>query len=166
MKRRRAWLMGMGLAVLTAAAVYLVAATERGLLWTLESVQRALPGELRWGAVSGQLSGPLVLENVEYRLAGGVYRCARVYLDWAPVRLLARRLDIHALHLDGVDIALSDAAEEAGQEIREPGWTLPLELTLSDLRVTALSIRRGSAVHFVIDSLNAAADGGREWLDV
>lgn len=167
MKRRRAWLVGMGLAVLTgAAAMYLVVTTERGLLWTLEFVQRALPGELRWGAASGRLSGPLVLEDVEYRTSDGVYRSARLYLDWAPGRLLTRRLGIHALHLDDVDIALADTDPEVEHEVRESGWILPLQLTLSDLRVTALRLRRGAAAPIVIDNLHAAADSGLEWVDL
>lgn len=168
MKRRGARLLGMGLTVLTGVlvALSLVATTERGLRWTLEFAQRTLPGELRWGAASGRLTGPLVLEDVEYRTSDGVYRSARLYLDWAPGRLLTRRLGIHALHLDDVDIALAATDAEVEHEVRESGWILPLQLTLSDLRVTALRLRRGAAASIVIDNLHAAADSGLEWVDL
>lgn len=168
MKRRGAWLWGIGLAVLAGVltAVTFVATTERGLRWTLEFAQRALPGELRWSVASGRLIGPLILENVEYRVAGGAYRSARLYLDWRPRRLLTKRLSIQSLHLDDVDIALPDPATEPARQVREPGWTLPLELTLSDFRVTRLSIRRGAAAPVVIDSVHAAVDSARQWLDI
>lgn len=167
--KRRGWialaaLLALLLGMSTAATLLLT--SERGLLLALQFAQRALPGELRWGAASGRLIGPLTLENVSYRDTRGEYRSARVHLDWSPGRLLARRLSVHALHLDAVEIAIADPARESDATPVEPGWTLPLELVVRDLAVNGLRVRRGAQAPIAVDSVKLAVASGLEWLDV
>ena len=167
--RRRGWvLLGAVAALLAAllAATALLVMTERGLQVSLQLAQRVAPGDLEWGTATGQLIGPLRLENLEYRDDGNRYRVGRLDFDWSPGRLLARRLSIRRLRLDAIEIELAARADEPPATPAEPGWSLPLELVLRDLSITNLSIRSGAAEPLVIDELSAEVRSGLESLDI
>ncbi len=167
--KRRGWLAVLGV-VAPLLGIGLVAAavltTERGLHWVLQSAQHALPGELRWAEAEGRLIGPFMLHDVEYRDGSGEYRVARLTFDWVPAQLLTRRLSIHSLRVDDVDIRLAEGKDKDDTSPIEPGWALPLEVVLHELRVTKLSVRHGAAEPLVIDSVSAAASSGLEGVDV
>jgi translocation and assembly module TamB len=167
--KRRGWLL-LGavpaLLLMLFTAMALLVATERGLQFSLQLAQRFAPGDLSWSVATGQLIGPLRLENLEYRDDGNRYRVGRLAFDWSPGRLLARRLSIHRLYLDDVDVELAAPAQETPEAKIEPGWSLPLELVLRDLAVTDLNIRRGTGEPIVIGELSAAARSGLEWLEI
>lgn len=167
--KRRGWiitgaLLALPLAAVVAAAVLL--ATERGLHFSLHMAQRLAPGELGWTRAEGRLIGPLTVDGVSYRDAAGAYRIGRLDFDWSPGRLLARRLSVHRLHLDDIDIALADSNEDAPAQPIEPGWSLPLEIVLRDLRVRDLSVRSGAGEPVVIAEFGTALSSGLEWVDI
>ncbi|MFN2309313.1 MAG: hypothetical protein ABR553_06195, partial [Gammaproteobacteria bacterium] len=167
--KRRGWivtgaLLALSLAVLLAVTALLT--TERGLLFALHAAQRLAPGELSWASAEGRLIGPLTLEGLAYSDANGRYRIGRLALDWSPGRLLARRLSVHRLHLDQVDIVLPEPAAQAPTVAIEPGWSLPLELALREVRVRNLRLRRGADELVVVETFTTALSGGLEWLDI
>ncbi|MFA7594205.1 MAG: translocation/assembly module TamB domain-containing protein [Thiohalobacteraceae bacterium] len=153
----------LGLSIV-AAAVLLI--TEPGLRFGLEMAQRFAPGTFTWHDARGRLIGPLQIEGLEYTDASGRYTVARLAFDWSPGRLLARRLSIHQLHVEGVDIDLGGREPSAGSAAPiEPGWSLPFELVVRDLTVRDLRIRTAPAALLEIAALDAALASGLEWID-
>ncbi|MFA7387097.1 MAG: translocation/assembly module TamB domain-containing protein [Thiohalobacteraceae bacterium] len=148
------------------AALALLLSTERGLHFGLQVAQRFAPGELSWSRATGQLIGPLRLEDIEYRQDGNRYRIGRVSFDWSPGRLLARRLSVHRLHVDDVDILLAESTEEAPAEPFEPGWSLPVELVLRDLQLTDLTVRKNGAEPVSVATFRLTAHSGLDWLQI
>lgn len=146
--------------------VALLLNTESGLHRLLQVVQATAPGALSWESASGRLIGPLQLNGVKYKDATGEYRIAQIVFDWAPGRLLARRLSIHQLHVSDVAIELAASEAPAEQAPINPGWTLPLEIVLRDVAVHKLSIKTGAAEPVLIESLVLAVSSGLEWLDI
>lgn len=152
------------LTVVSGAALLLL--TETGLHVALQLAQRVAPGTLTWQQADGRLVGPVQLAGVDYQDDKGHYRLGRLRLDWAPGRLLARRLSVHRLYLEDVDINLPETPPDPDKEPFEPGWRLPLELVLRDLAVKNLRVQIGQAEPVVINALNANASSGLEWLDI
>lgn len=166
-RRGRLVITGLGVVLLSLiAALAAVLITESGLRLTLKLAQRAVPGTLSWQQASGRLIGPLVVEGIDYQDASNHYQLARLAYDWAPGRLLARRLSVHQLHLDNVVITLAETPPDPDPKPIVPGWQLPLELVVRDLAVTNLRIQSGSAEPVVIVSLTGNASSGLEWLDI
>jgi len=166
--RRRSWVL-LGVAILTlslTAAISAMLFTESGLRIALQLAQRAAPGTLSWQQATGRLIGPLQLDGIEYQDVAGHYRLARLDFDWSPGRLLARRLSIHRLHLDDLDIDLPSKPDQVEATPIEPGWRLPLELVVRDLTVKNLRIRSGTDEPVVINALTASTSSGLEWLDI
>lgn len=168
MKRRGVWIIVIAVALATSIAVavaLLLSVNERGPELALKLVQRGVPGELRWGEVSGALKGPLQVKDLEYRQRGRTYRIERLDLDWDPTQLLTAQLDVHSLRLGAVDITLTepDGRERPGHE---PDPMLPFQLRLHDIRIDTLRIRRGSAAPLVLRDLAIDAVGDAKAVDV
>lgn len=166
---RRGWIVTGALLALPLAALLAVAAllaTERGLTLVLHMAQRFAPGDLDWVAAEGRLIGPLSLAGLEYTDANGSYRIGRLAFEWSPGRLLARRLSVHRLHIEDIDITLAEAAGDAPAAPIEPGWTLPVELVLRDVRVHNLRVRSGVGDPLVIGEFTTALSSGLEWVDI
>lgn len=166
---KRPWwlLLGLILAVLfgSAAALTALLVTEGGLHLSLSLAQRFAPGELSWEQASGRLVGPLQFTNVRYLDGEADYRIKSFALEWSPGRLLARRLSVHKLHVDGVAIQLPASREDDSVPL-EPGWELPLEIILRDVVLTDLRVRSGDAAPFELKVLRVAATTGLDWVDI
>ena len=167
MRRRSKILFGVVTLLLSLVAVLMAALlTESGLHVALQLVQRAAPGTLSWQQASGRLIGPLQLDGIEYQDAAGHYRLGRLDFDWAPGRLLARRLSIHQLHVNDLEIVLPAKPDKVDAQPIEPGWRLPLEIVVRDLAVNRLRITTGAGEPVLINVLSGAANTGLEWLDI
>ena len=122
--KRPWWLtVGLILAVLlgSVAAISALLLTEGGLRLALGVAQRFAPGELTWEQASGRLVGPVQVSGLTYVDGAANYSIRSLDLEWSPGRLLARRLSIHRLHVDGVVIQLPTSTEDDSGPI-EPGW--------------------------------------------
>ena len=166
--KRPWWLtVGLILAVLlgSVAAISALLLTEGGLRLALGVAQRFAPGELTWEQASGRLVGPVQVSGLTYVDGAANYSIRSLDLEWSPGRLLARRLSIHRLHVDGVVIQLPTSTEDDSGPI-EPGWQLPLEVVLRDVALRGFSLQSGAAAPFEVQELRIAASSGLDWVDI
>lgn len=165
--KRPLWLsLGLLLALVlgTVSALTALLVTEGGLRLALALAQRLTPGELRWAQAQGRLVGPLQIDALHYQAGPLQLGVQQLAFDWAPGRLLARRLSIHNLQMRGVKLQLPESTEQESAPI-EPGWALPLELRLRNLQVDDLTIVQGTAAPVQIVRVQAVAQSGLEWID-
>jgi translocation and assembly module TamB len=109
---RRAWKIsawavgGLALLILVLGAVLLVAGNTgagRGLIERL--TQRLTSGHVSLAGLTGSFPQALFIEHLQLRDDRGVWLTAeRVTLEWSPSALLARRVQIDALHAAAVDM--------------------------------------------------------------
>ncbi|MEP7243814.1 MAG: translocation/assembly module TamB domain-containing protein [Gammaproteobacteria bacterium] len=128
------------LVVLIVAAIGWALNTESGARWVAARAVGAMGGKLELREVRGTISGPLVVGGVRYydSETGLDVRVANVSVDVALRELLARRVHVLALDVDGVDVKLA----ERQKEDKEPS-TFSLEAPLDVLldRFTLKSAR-------------------------
>ena len=105
----------------------------------------------------GRLIGPLELVGVRYDDGKGtVLNMAKAHLDLRLLPLLARRVHVLALDVDGVDVALPKPIPD--QTPSSGGFSLqpPVELILDRVHVGALKITRDGQPLFVSNRLDLA----------
>ena len=148
------------LALLLGAAGWLLG-TASGLRFALARAQAFTHGALSVQHADGRLIGPLQLAGVRYDDGHGtVVTVAQARLDLRAWPLLAKRVHVLALDLEGVDVALPAAAADAS-----PGGGVslrpPVALILDRVHVGALRVTRAGQPLFASDRLDLA---GR-WTD-
>ncbi|HEX7769857.1 MAG TPA: pathogenicity protein, partial [Dokdonella sp.] len=132
--------------------------TESGLGFVLARAVGATDGKLEIGASSGRLSGPVTLDAVRYRDpdAGVDVQVRRVTLDHAPLELLASRLHVTRLEIEGVELALTTVAPDPSQDAGEFSLEAPLDVVLDRLVVSGVQVTQDGAEVARIDSLDVA----------
>jgi translocation and assembly module TamB len=138
-------LVGMAaLFLLVVLAAGIVMGTTPGARWALSMAVSRSPVPVTIATVDGPLRGPLVLEGIEVEKDGLTTRIDRLVLDWRPLRLLRKTVEIDSLHVDGVTVFVPEgwaanrpppvdtAVAEAGPP-QVP--VLPVEILVHDLRV-------------------------------
>jgi translocation and assembly module TamB len=102
-----AWIMGSAavLALLLIGALYIAGNTDRGRVM-IERLTRSLTsGHVSLSGLAGSFPKHLTLEHLELRDDRGVWLTAdRVTLSWSPLAMLARRIQVDALHAAAVDM--------------------------------------------------------------
>lgn len=164
-RRLLRWVLGLG--GLSALLFLLLAAwglrTGSGRDFLLARATALLPpgATLQWSALDGTLAGPLEIRGIDYRGDGVRVRIARARIDHGLWPLLSRRLQMHALELDQVQIDLA----RDDQPFRLPRWPevlptleLPLTLAADRLVVRGLVVRRAGLPLLAV----SRADGGLE----
>lgn len=140
--------------------------TESGLQFVLARAIGATEGKLAIGTSSGQLSGPVTLDQVRYRdaEAGFDVQVRRVTITHAPLELLASRLHVTRLEVEGVDIALAtvEPPPEPTPEAGEFSLEAPLDIVLDRLVVSDAKLARDGAELARLDSLDVAGRWTRE----
>ncbi|MFK7915794.1 MAG: translocation/assembly module TamB domain-containing protein [Pseudomonadales bacterium] len=132
------------LAVLVLSLVLLAAAgwvvqTESGSRWAIATARDWLPPELQLGAVSGTLSSPLVLHDLEFENAATQLHIARVAVHWQLFDLLERRVTIEQLQISGLRLNVRPTDEPpAAEPLTLP--RLPVALAVQQLSVTDVAI--------------------------
>ena len=133
------WHGTLALVLLVVLALGIILGTEAGLRIALQVGTRLAPGELTVDSVSGRLLGPLEIRGLVYRDPLISLDLGRVALDWRPIELLAARLRVVALELEGVRVVPGAPAAEPPPERSEPldlaGLRLPLEVILERIEV-------------------------------
>ena len=133
------WHGTLALVLLVVLALGIILGTEAGLRIALQVGTRLAPGELTVDSASGRLLGPLEIRGLVYRDPLISLDLGRVALDWRPIELLAARLRVVALELEGVRVVPGAPAAEPPPERSEPldlaGLRLPLEVILERIEV-------------------------------
>ena len=147
MTRRRALLLSaLGLLVLGLLASQWLLRSAGGRDWVMARIVAALPAgsTLSWREVSGPLSGPIELRDVDYRQADGLrLQAARLRLVPQILPLLSRRIGLSDLRLEQGRLSLpkSDKPFEWPQwPALLPAIDMPLSLSVSRLQIIALAV--------------------------
>lgn len=160
--RRRRWLRWLGGALLLVLLLLAVTTgwllgTGSGLRFALARVQAASAGALRVQHAQGRLVGPLDLVGVRYDDGKGtVANVARARLDLRFWPLLAKRVHVLVLDVDGVDVALPkptpDQTPSSGSFSLQP----PVELILDRVHVGTVKVTRDGQPLFASNQLDLA----------
>lgn len=155
------WPLGLSLLVLLLAlsAVSFAISTETGLRGLLALAERVAPGQLRVGAVSGRLLGPLRIEQLHYQDGPLQLSLAGADLDWQPTDLFSGELNITHLHFNDLDVQLppGDSTPASPEPLVLPDIRLPLAVNVSDLQGRVIRIRPPGIEPILIDVVNAKA---------
>ena len=156
--RRWFWLLGLPLLVLLLALLALgfLISTETGLHGLLALAERAAPGQLSVGAVSGRLLGPLRIENLRYQDGPLQLTLAGVDLDWQPIDLFSGELNITRLHFNGLEVQLppGDSTPASPEPLVLPNIRLPLAVNVSNLQGHTIRIQLPNADPILFDAIN------------
>ena len=149
------------LLLIVAALLWWLLGTGAGLRFALTRAQAATNGALRVQQANGRLIGPLDLAGVRYDDGKGtVVKVAKVHLDLRVWPLLAKRLHVLALDVDGVDVALprpTDEATSSGGLSLQP----PIELILDRVHVGTVKVTQDGQPLFASNTLDLAGS----WTD-
>lgn len=125
--------------------------TEAGLQWAYTRLRAHVPGAMEIATLQGKLAGPISARGLSYRNEILDVHVDQARLDWSPTAILLGRLQVDAFVADGIHIAVN-ASESVGG-LRANRFALPLNVTLTDVRLDHIQIeRRGQTpylVHFV-----------------
>jgi len=131
--------------------------TSSGLRTAVSVAERFVSG-LVIEQAEGQLTGPLVIKNLQYNADSETsVSIDDMQLNWAPSALLTARLKIVKLHINGVTIASQAEQEASDSETTLPEINLPVAIELSDFQLDDVQLldKEGQSSN-VIESLQAA----------
>jgi translocation and assembly module TamB len=144
------------LLLIVAALLWWLLGTGAGLRFALTRAQAATDGALHVQQAHGRLIGPLDLAGVRYDDGKGtVMKVAKAHLDLRVWPLLAKRLHVLALDVDGVDVALprpTDDATSSGGLSLQP----PIELILDRVHVGTVKVTQDGQPLFASNTLDLA----------
>lgn len=165
MTRRIAWPLALALLaalVLALALLGWVGTTEAGLRWAAERARPWLPAGVSFEAVDGRLLGPLRVEGLRLEAVDHQIALAQIDIAWSPRALLAGRLHVDRLAIDGVDVAPAPAPETAATGPPElPGAIgLPLRVRLAEAHIADIRLRPPAGEAITIERVRFAATAG------
>ncbi|GAA0889735.1 translocation/assembly module TamB domain-containing protein [Rhodanobacter soli] len=152
----------VALLLVVAAALWWLLGTGSGLRFALARAQSVTDGALHVQQAQGRLLGPLDLAGIRYDDGKGtVATVAKAHLDLRFWPLLARRLHVLALDVDGVDVILPKSAPN--DTARSASFSLqpPIELILDRAHVGALKVAQDGQPLFASHRLDLAGS----WTD-
>lgn len=135
----------LGLLALLGIALAWLLGTESGLHWAYERARARLPGELSVESLAGRIAGPLEVRGLRYRDGETTALLDTGSLDWSPTALLAGRLRVSELAVDGLHVSLAPAQEKPARREAPTLPRLPLTLSVGDARLHDLTISRPGA---------------------
>lgn len=144
----------LALLALPAIALAWLLGTESGLRWSYEQARTRLPGELAIESLTGRIAGPVEIRGLRYSDGQTSVRLDTASLDWSPTALLAGRLRVTALAVDGLHVALP--ATGTAPQPREPPSPprLPLAVSIGDARLRDLAFERAGERPLAIRSID------------
>lgn len=113
--------------------------------------------QLRFHGVEGRLLGPLRIDRVDVRTAGGGVEIDALDVDWAPGELLRGTLRVHALTAARLRIIPGAKSEPAPPPLR---IALPLALQVERLQLDRLVLAGGEPQQGGLDRGQGNAPGG------
>ncbi len=166
-RRRRRWLwrLGLGLLVLLlllAATAGWLLGTASGLRFALARAQSLTGNALSVQQAQGRLIGPLQLDGLRYDDGKGTdVRVASVRLDLRFWPLLAKRVHVLELAVDGVAVELPKSSDASSSSSGSFSLQPPVELVLDRLHVGKLTVIQEHQPLFASDSLDLAGSWTR-----
>ena len=160
------WLWRIALAVLLVviAGIGALVATESGLRAALGLAQSAMPKQLSIQSVSGRLIGPLEIHGLRFADSAAAVEIDRAAFDWRPRELLAGRLHLTVLELQGIRVTPGEtppAAEPASEPAALPEIALPVEVVVDRIQIGDARVMREGVPPLEGAVLRARA-GGRD----
>ncbi len=157
---------GVLIATLLIAFILLVT-TESGTRFAWQKTQAFLPEMVAIESVSGRLAGPLNIKGLKVNTETLILELDSLELEWLPVRLFRRVLDIERLEVAGLRYTSLAASTTETEEPSAPfilpeEIELPLEIRLGQVNLADFEFRSGPDEQpFRIDlaRLTAAASG-------
>ena len=144
---RKTAIVALSLIVLLAAGIA-VLGSEATLRWAVGRLAARSDGALQAQGVSGSLFGPILFERLSFRHAGTDVTAQNARIEWAPLSLLWRHLDIHRIQADSVSVALQSAGPQARKPVQLPErLSLPVTVSLHELHIDQLALTRTSRAH-------------------
>ncbi|MEJ7670312.1 MAG: AsmA family protein [Casimicrobiaceae bacterium] len=159
MTRKALWFAGALVAVL-GAGVWL-AGREATLLWAVERAAALTNGRLTTAGVSGSLLGAIRFARIEWHDDGVAAVAENGALEFSPLPLLWRKIDIDRLQAEAVRITLADAGDAPAQ-IPE-SLRMPLRLSVDDATVANLQINHPDFSERLTKVSFDLAAGSQEW---
>ncbi len=150
------------LLLVLAAALWWLLDTSAGLRFALARAQAGTGGALQVQQAQGHLFGPLDLAGIRYDDGKGtVVTVAKARLDLRFWPLLARRVHVATLDVDGVEVALPKPAEQ--NSANAGGFSLqpPVALILDRAHVGTVKVLQGGQPLFACNRLDLAGS----WTD-
>ena len=145
------------LLVLPAALLGLLS-SEAGTSLIASQLQQKLGANLQWQQLNGSLTGPLHISGLEYTQPGLSARIDSLELDWDPSALLAGRLQLAELQLDGLTLNITGGSDNdtASTPFNPADIPLPLDIEITDAHLTKVQLIQGDEpLH--IDSIRLKA---------
>lgn len=156
---RRTLLWGGGvlvlLAVLLAAGVWFLLATQGGTEFLFTRLGALMPGEMEVAELHGPIRGPLDIRGLSYKRDGLEMHVDRVQLDWRLRELLSRQLDIRSLKAEGIRIIPTPTAEKK-EPTKLPDVNLGFNILVREAQVRDLQIGAPGEEPLVIDRVDLA----------
>lgn len=134
------------LVLLLAGGLSWIIGSQSGTRQALSLAQRFAPGTLKWDEADGRLAGPLRLRGLHYSQEDGIEASLdELNFDWRPSALFGLDLVVDQLHLDGVEVHLAEATEEAEPPENPssgelPNISLPVSVSLDDIAVNSIAL--------------------------
>lgn len=158
--RSRRVLRGVGivlavLIVLIGGVLLWALQTESGMQFVLARAESVLGGKLVVQQASGTLAGPLALNGVHYRddAAGIDATVAHMRVDIAPLALLAKRVHVEDLAIDGVDLVLTTAPPQPETSTKF-SLSAPIDIVVDRLALTRGKVTQDGKSLFAMDRLD------------
>jgi translocation and assembly module TamB len=153
-RARRRWfvrvLVLLGILVLVAVgAVAWLFSTTSGARFVLSQGVKAAGGGVRYEGVEGRLGGPMNIKVIEVDRPGMYARVENLRMDASPWATLTRRLVVHALEADKVEVRTLDTGEAA----RLPASLAP---------PYAVTLEKGRVGELRLGPLTKAADAEKD----
>jgi len=145
------------LLLIVAALLWWLLGTGAGLRFALARAQAATDGALHVQQATGRLIGPLQLAGVHYDDGKGtVVDVAQARLDLRFWSLLAKRVHVAALDVDGVAVALPPPTKNESES--SGGFSLrpPVALILDRVHVGTVKVTQAGQTLFASDRLDLA----------
>ncbi len=149
-------------------------ATEAGWRALAGAAERVSDGQVRIDAPSGRLLGPLQADRILVDLPDLRLQLTELNVEWSPVRLVERHLEVAKLSLGSVEVSVrpSDETEASGLPEALP---LPGSLSIRHLELGRFALRDWQApaasddprprFEFSDLSLRASSDGRRHHVE-
>jgi len=131
---RRLALLLASLSFLFCGVLVWLATTESGLNAALRLGVFLSGYRLNTQGATGRLIGPFALERLEWSSAHRI-RLTELWVDWSPARLLSGKLEVDAIQLTRLDLALEPHSPPTATPTR---LTLPFALEISQLELGSL----------------------------
>lgn len=132
--------------------------SEAGSAWLAGQLRQRSDGAVNWDGLEGRLVGPLTLRGLTIEQPGLTLAIDHLSLDWQLAELLGRHLRIDQLRLEGVKVAITDAAaSEPSPPLQPSKIPLPVSVSLAAITIDDLRVQQAGEPLLQIDSLALAA---------